>query len=344
MFKGNISHYVFAFTLVIIASYVGNNFKNQFSENNDDYDMIREYLLNNSPLYGSNKPKLWIHSKYEINARKWLDFHSRNTKNLNQPYIHLTIQSIIDHCSNDFHICLIDDDSFSKLIPEWDINVTTLAEPLKSVLREIALVKLVHNYGGMVVPDSFICTQNLKPLYEEGIENGFPFVCESLNRTTNMQNKVRSSFIPGLQMYGAERHNPTINLLLDYLTEQNNKSQNTNEYIFNGDKQQFLKKIINDGKMNLIDGQSIGIKSIKNKPILLDDLMEDNYLDLHESIMGIYIPSDELLKRNKYSWLAVLSKEELLNSDTAISKYLKSSMVDKAMLQKQQYKPTNVMI
>ena len=51
-----------------------------------------------------------------------VDFHSRNTNNLNQPYLHLTIQSIIDHCSNDFHICLIDDDSFSKLIPEWDIK------------------------------------------------------------------------------------------------------------------------------------------------------------------------------------------------------------------------------
>ena len=32
--------------------------------------------------------------------------------------------------------------------------------------------------------------------------------------------------------------------------------------------------------------------------------MEDNYLDLHESIMGIYIPSDELLKEiNIVGWL-----------------------------------------
>ena len=67
-------------------------------------------------------------------------------------------------------------------------------------------------------------------------------------------------------------------------------------------------------------GQSIGTQ---NKPILLDDLMEDN-LDLHESIMGI--PSDELLKRNKYSWLMFLK----MNCEfrPVISKYLKSSMVE----------------
>ena len=29
-----------------------------------DYDIIRKYLLNDSPLYGKSRPKLWIHSKY----------------------------------------------------------------------------------------------------------------------------------------------------------------------------------------------------------------------------------------------------------------------------------------
>ena len=91
MFDKNTGHFLFALSLIIIASYVGNNFKNQFAESSDEYDMIKEYLLNDSPLYGSNKPKIWIHSKYDINARKWLSFQSRNTKNLNQPYLHLTL-------------------------------------------------------------------------------------------------------------------------------------------------------------------------------------------------------------------------------------------------------------
>ena len=137
----NTSTYLFTVGIVLVASYFANTYKQNF-ETNDEYELIKKYLLNDSPLYGHNRPKIWIHTEYKINSRKWKDFYSRNTTDLNQPYIHLTIQSIIDHCSNDFHICLIDDETFSKLIPEWDIKVSILAEPLKSVLREIALVKL----------------------------------------------------------------------------------------------------------------------------------------------------------------------------------------------------------
>lgn len=342
MFDKNTGHFLFALSLIIIASYIGNNFKTQFTDSNNDYDMIKEYLLNDSPLYGSNKPKLWIHSKYDINARKWLDFHSRNTKNLNQPYLHLTIESIINHCSNDFHVCLIDDETFSKLIPGWDIDVANLAEPSKTNVREIAMLKLIYIYGGMVVPDSFICTSNLKPLYLNGIQNNMPFVSETINRTTNMQHKQRSLFLPGLLMYGAERHNPTISLISEFIHEQNNSTHITNENIFNGNTQLFLKKLVEDGKVNLVDGKKIGIKSKDEKPIFLDDLMEEKFLNLC-GCFGIYIPGDELLKRNKHNWLAVLSKEEIYDSNIAISKYLKASIVD-VNIMVDQYKPVNVMI
>ena len=71
---------------------------------------------------GNNKPKLWIHMDYHINSRKWKNFMSRNSTDLNQPYLYLTIQSIINHNSNDFHICLIDDDAFEKILPNEIVN------------------------------------------------------------------------------------------------------------------------------------------------------------------------------------------------------------------------------
>ena len=140
--KNNIKHYLFAISLVVVASYVGNKFKDYYiDDSKQEYDMIKLYLLNDSPLYGENKPKIWIHSKYEINARKWRDFHSRNTNDLNQPYINLTIQSIIDHCSQDFHICLIDDQTFSKLIPGWNIDINNVFNKA-GVCRVIAQIIL----------------------------------------------------------------------------------------------------------------------------------------------------------------------------------------------------------
>jgi uncharacterized FAD-dependent dehydrogenase len=45
----------------------------------------------------------------------------------------------------------------------------------------------------------------------------------------------------------------------------------------------------------LIGGEYIGIKTNKRKPVLIEDLMEDNYLDLKTDIYGIYIPEVKFL-------------------------------------------------
>jgi hypothetical protein len=56
--------------------------------------------------------------------------------------------------------------------------------------------------------------------------------------------------------------------------------------------------------------------------------MEEEFLDLSPSVYGIYIPADELLRRTKYQWFAVMPAEELLNTSPIIVKYLKASIVD----------------
>ena len=217
--------YIALIAVLGVASYYGNNIKQMFNTTDaDEHKLIKQYLLNDSPLYGFNKPKLWIHTKYEINARKWKDFYSRNSYDLNQPYIHLTIKSIINHCSSDFHICLIDDDTFSKLIPTWDIDLMNIAEPLKSQYRQLGLAQLLYYYGGMVVPNSFLCCRNLKEMYEEGISGKKPFVCESINRTLNVQNQVNGSkmlFIPDTYFMGSPKNNDVILEYIDYLKDYN---------------------------------------------------------------------------------------------------------------------------
>jgi hypothetical protein len=183
--SSKITNYLMMISIVLVCGYIGNKFTQTF-QNNDEYELIKKYLLNDSPLYGFNRPKLWIHTKYEINARKWKDFYSRNTTDLNQPYIHLTIKTIINHCGNDFNICLIDDDTFGKLIPTWDIDLANVAEPKKSHFRELGMMQILYYYGGMVVPNSTICLKNLKELYTTGLEGDKPFVCENNNHSVNL--------------------------------------------------------------------------------------------------------------------------------------------------------------
>jgi len=324
----NISTYAITITVILAASYLASKF-NQSFQNNDEYDMIKKYLLNDSPLYGFNRPKIWIHSKYEINARKWKDFQSRNTTDLNQPYLHLTIKTIINHCGEDFNICLIDDESFSKLIPSWDIDLNKVAEPMKSQFRQMGMAQLVYYYGGMVLPNSFLCIKNLKSFYENGIANSRPFVCEQVNHTTNLKNqKFKLLFVPDLYVMGAVKNDPTILELIEYLKARNKTTLFNSEPEFVGDTSQWCLDAIKTQKLNLVGGELIGVKTQARKTILLENLMEEEYLDLSQKAVGIYIPADEILKRPKFQWFSVVSSEEVLKTNAIVSKYLMASILD----------------
>lgn len=326
----NIYHYLFAFSLILVANYAVMKWKNTFQGSDDEEaKLIQKYLLNDTPIFGLSKPKIWIHTKYETNARKWKDFMSRNTDNLNMPYIHYTIQSVINHNNNDFHICLIDDNTFEKLIPNWNIKVSSLPDPQKTYFRELGMLNILYLYGGMVIPDSFICMQNLKSFYDIGINGKKPFVAESVNRTNNtLEQKHKMLFIPDIYFMGSLKNDSTIQEFIQHLETKNNKFDMTEEKRFLGTNSQWCIKAIDDGKMNLIMGQQIGIKTAKRKTILIEELFEEKYLDLDSSCIGIYLPEDEILRRHKYQWFAYLSKDEILKTNAIIIKYLKASMVD----------------
>jgi len=68
--------FLFGLTVLAVVGYIGTKIKDSIdTTDKDEYELIKKYLLNESPLYGYNKPKLWIHTKYEINARNWRDFY-----------------------------------------------------------------------------------------------------------------------------------------------------------------------------------------------------------------------------------------------------------------------------
>jgi len=303
--------------------------KTLIEPDNDEYKIIQKYLLNDSPLYGYNRPKLWIHTTYDVNSRKWRDFYSRNTMDLNQPYIHLTIKTIINQCGNDFNICLIDDNSFSRLLPSWDIDLTNVAEPMRTHFRTLGMMELLYYYGGLVVPNSFVCMKNLKSVYEEGLSNNKPFVSEAVNRTVNLKNqKHKLLFVPDLYFCGAQKNDPTILELVEYLKKMYRSPHFEMESDFLGTVSQWCLDAAAKDKLQIVGGQVIGVKTEDKTAILLDNLMEEQFLKLSPYCSGIYIPAEEILNRPKFQWFAYLTGEEVIRSNAIIAKYLTSSIVD----------------
>ena len=314
----NIPFYLMTIGLVAIASYVATRFKQSFTGEDDEYQLIRKYLLNDSPLQGKNRPKLWIHTPYELNARQWKSFGSRTSTDLNEPYLEVLIQSIINHCSNDFHICLIDDSTFSKLIPSWDVDLPTVAEPMRSRIRELGEAELLHLYGGIWLPSSFLCMRSLKGLYD-ATQLGLPQIGE-LNNTYVRSEKLSYPFTPSMEIMVARKGCPTMRELAKFLKTwcvKNSHFESQSE--FQGTASQWCKNAIQDNKMTLIRGEQLGIKTIKSKkPLLLEDWMEEAELDVDPAAWGIYVDNKEVLRRNKYNWLAGISIDELYGKSNAV--------------------------
>ena len=94
------------------------------------------------------------------------------------------------------------------------------------------------------------------------------------------------------------------------------------------------KWILSSGLFTIVNGKLIGTKTKKGKPILLEDLMGENYLDLDNDAYGIMVPGDEILMRTKYEWFAVLPTEQLLKANPIIMKYIMSAHVDESFEQR----------
>jgi hypothetical protein len=313
-------HYIYPLIVTITLSVIYNKYKD--SEEDDEhmtnYKLVRQYLLNESSLAQSKKPIIWIHMVYDTNARWWPSFGSRNTDNLNQPYQYLTLKSIIDKCGNDFNVCLIDDESFPNIVPGWTIDLSLVADPVKSKIRQLALSKVLYNFGGFLLPSSFICFQNLAPLYETLTTDNKMFVGEMLNRNGVSE---KMNFFPDTKFMGCQRNCPMMLNYMNYL-EIVASTDFTSDSDYNGSYGRWCFDKINKNEMNIIPAHFLGMSDASGKQVTLEMLMSNNFLNLSGQVQGLYIPADEILKRTAYQWFARLSAKQALSSDTTIGKYL----------------------
>lgn len=278
--------------------------------------LIGKYLLSNKTGF-SEKPILWIHNKRTINQRNWDTFGSRNTNSINQPYVMLCLKSIIKHCSDSFNVCMIDDDSFEKLLPDWKIKLNKLAEPMKSNCRALGMVKLLYNYGGMCIPESTLIFKDLYSLYDNSMKKSDMFTVEGINKSSSA---FDFPFLTNNEFLGCKKESQNMKLFMHYLERLISKNSS--------DSVKFLG-LINRWLYNrrqeivVVNGLHFGIKTKKGKRVLISDLLSKNYINYDNRILyGLYIPEKDILNRTKYQWFAKLSEKEILESDMIISKYI----------------------
>ena len=322
--KDYMNYIWFAIILIVVAFLFQRYNAKQAAHDNDNEGytvLIQNYLLNGKSDLDNSKdqrPILWIPLQYEYNARNWQSFGSRSSTDLNQPYLYLTVKSIIRQCGDSFRICLIDDESFSKLLPSWKINMGGISSPVLDYMRQLGLASLLYYYGGLIVPASFLCLRDLANMYTVATNNGNLVICETLDR-----NITSSSYnwYPNLYFMGAQKNSPVVRDLMDFM-QRTISNDYTAQAEFLGEFNRWIQYRVNKHQVTLIDGKMIGTRSMEDEPILVDDLLSNNYLDLYSNAYGIYIPANEILNRRHYEWFARLSQRQILESKVIICKYI----------------------
>jgi hypothetical protein len=180
---------------------------------------------------------------------------------------------------------------------------------MKSHYRTLGLSMILQQYGGILVPQSFLCTKDLKPLSRESF-----FVIENHNRGVTHDQR---SYFPDTVFMGCKKKNDTMNRFVEYQEELYKDKTEQSDFI--GNVSLWLQR----QKVTVIDGSWIGIKKVDGKPVSLAEILGTSEIELPPHY-GVYLSQEEILKRPKYSWFARMSTDQILESPIYFSKKIKS--------------------
>jgi hypothetical protein len=170
--------------------------------------------------------------------------------------------------------------------------------------------------------------------------NNKMFLCESNDRNIT---STTYNFYPDLSFSGANKENEMVKQLIDFM-QRIISTDYTAQSTFLGDFDRWCENRIQKKQINLISGLDIGIKTVDDQPIVLEDLMSQQYLNIYPQAYGILIPANELLNRRHYEWFIRMSQKQVLESNTIIGNYLLLTNAPDAspsILEPLEVKPTN---
>jgi hypothetical protein len=320
----NYKNLIFSIIILFVVGLIYNkiNYYISYQEKKDDLNLIKKYLLeddkNIGKIVNNKRPKIWIYLNHEINSYKWIDFGSRNSKNLNKEYLELTLTSIINNCGKDFDILLLNNNSFEYLLNDWRIDLDKLSSPIKDSYRLYGLIRILNKYGGFIIEPNTIMFKSLLPIYNKILKTNKPVIGEFNNDSLD---NYSQNLMPNIKFLGSNKNNKFL-VDLERLLKNNILFDYTNDLKLNNYLNKWIYNCVLDNKINYLDGKYIGTKDINNNIIYLEDLMGDSFLNLNSKIYCLIIPDHELTKRNKYNWFIYLDKKEILESRTNIGKYL----------------------
>ena len=157
------------------------------------------------------------------------------------------------------------------------------------------------------------------------IQDDKMFVGELLHtnnvNTPECNMETRDNYYPSTKLMGCAKESQTMKCYINML-ETLISQDSTAESVFTGEIQLWLNEKVKRQGINIITSEYLGGRDNNGKLVTLDELMGSTFIEFHDSMLGIYIPDNELLLRSKYSWLSRMSSQQVLESNNVLGKYL----------------------
>lgn len=311
MFSSDKFAYIFLFIiLAIVYNFSLHNPPDEYDQANDS--LINKFLLSEGG--SKDKTRIWIHIPTEYNSLRWDSFGSRSSKDVNVDYLYLCMQSIIHHNKNN-DIIIISDDAFKTLIPNFNINIELLADPVKSKVRKLCLLKLLVKYGGILTPYHFLCNTDLKHLFSQ---NNDCFVVEKVDHSYDHT----QYFTPDSNFIGCKTpNNDTMKMFMQFV-EQIISTDSTDTSNFLNAESKWCLEQVEKQTIDLVCGSNVITKTMAGEPVLIEDLFQNKLIDYNREAYGILIPHNEIKRRVHYNWFLKQNERELKEGDHLLSYFL----------------------
>ena len=318
-----VEFFIYLCIIILIVLFLISNtseFKKKKNEKTleEEKDHLMDYYFSNYlNLNRLPNKKIFIHIPYEKNERKWINFGSRSSKELNNDLIVSSIRSIIRTCKDKYSIILYDNTSIKELINEPDDeDLCNIRHP--EMLSGVDLkqwesyckAKIIYKYGGIIINPYFI----FKKCPNESIL--FPELFTITHLTNEGFNSSNKEIIPSSCYFmSAPREDNDVKIYIKYL-----------EYLctkhYTVDHKKFDKSFESLYALNSYDPKLIGCMDKNSNIIYTNDLMSHKDIHLDYAHFCLFINMDIIKKNRNFNWILKLDEDEIKESNTFIGKYI----------------------
>ncbi len=202
------------------------------------------------------------------------------------------------------------------LIDNWKIDLEQVPDPIKENVRYLAQLKLLEQYGGIIMPSYFLSNKSIDTLFNQCYINQKPFIVNDLNHSID----TKYDTIPNKLFIGSLKNDNAIKELIHNQQVIISKNQ-SGDLFFKETINHYCLKMVNQNKLIPIDGKIIGILDKNNHPILIDDWFDEKWIPLDKQCIGILLPYKEIINRTNYNWFCKLNEKEIINGNFLLAKY-----------------------